>query len=82
VANWTRRLARYPSAETKSASGRSRAREAKATSISWLVLALRRWVRAREWPAQVVLVLMIVTVCYVALVFWLLVGAGVAPWVA
>jgi hypothetical protein len=42
---------------------------------------LWRWVRAHEWPAQVVLVLMIVTVCYVALVFWLLVGAGVAPWV-
>jgi hypothetical protein len=39
---------------------------------------LWRWVRAREWPAQVE----IVTVCYVALVFWLLVGAGVAPWVA
>jgi hypothetical protein len=41
-----------------------------------------RWVRAHELPAQVVLVLMAVAVAYLALVFGLLVGAGIAPCVA
>jgi hypothetical protein len=39
-----------------------------------------RWLRAHEWPAQVVLVLMAVTVAYLALVFGLLFGAGIAGW--
>jgi hypothetical protein len=37
---------------------------------------LWRWVRREHWTAQIVLALMVVTVCYLALVFGLLVGAG------
>ena len=44
VASWTRRLVKKGSAPTKRASGRSRARVAKAASISRLVLALRTWI--------------------------------------
>ena len=44
VANWTRRLAKNASGPTKRASARSRARVAKAASISRPVLALRTWI--------------------------------------
>jgi hypothetical protein len=37
-----------------------------------------RWVRAHEWPAQVVLGA--VAIAAVVFVFALLVGAGIAPW--
>jgi hypothetical protein len=37
-------------------------------------------VRAHEWPAQVVLTLGAVAIAAVVLVFGLLVGAGIAPW--
>jgi len=39
-----------------------------------------RWVRAHEWPAQVVLVLGAVAIAAVVFVLGLLVGAGIAPW--
>jgi hypothetical protein len=39
-----------------------------------------RWFRAHELPAQVVLVLMAVTVAYLAAAFGLLIDAGIAPW--
>ena len=42
--NWTRRLLKKGSLPTKSASGRSRTKVAKAASISRLVLALRTWI--------------------------------------
>jgi hypothetical protein len=38
------------------------------------------WIRAHVWPAKVVLMLRVVTVAYLALVFGLLVGAGIAGW--
>jgi hypothetical protein len=41
-----------------------------------------RWVRAHEWPAQVVIITGAVAVCYLAFVFGLLLGAGIAPMVA
>jgi hypothetical protein len=40
------------------------------------------WVRREHWSAQIVLALMAVAVAYLALVAGLLVGAGVAPWLA
>jgi hypothetical protein len=40
---------------------------------------LVRWVRAHEWPAQVVLMLGAVAIAPVVFVFGLLVGAGIAP---
>ena len=43
-ASWTRRLMKKASRPTKSASGRSRTKVAKAASISRLVLALRTWI--------------------------------------
>ena len=42
--SWTRRLLKKGSPPTKSASGRSRTRVAKAASISRLVLALKTWI--------------------------------------
>jgi hypothetical protein len=39
-----------------------------------------RWVRAQEWPAQIVVVLGAVAIAAVVFAFGLLVGAGVAPW--
>jgi hypothetical protein len=39
-----------------------------------------RWVRREYWTAQVVLALMAVAVAYIALVFGLLVGAGIGAW--
>jgi hypothetical protein len=41
---------------------------------------LWRWVRAHEWPAQIVLMLGAVAIAAVVFVFGLLVGAGIAPW--
>jgi hypothetical protein len=37
-------------------------------------------VRAHEWPVQILLMLGAVAIAAVALVFGLLVGAGIAPW--
>jgi len=39
-----------------------------------------RWVRREHWSAQVVLALMAVAIAALALVFGLLVGARIAPW--
>ena len=44
LTNWARRLLKKGSRLTKSASGRSRTKVAKAASISRLVLALRTWI--------------------------------------
>jgi hypothetical protein len=44
------------------------------------ITRLVRWTRQHHWTAQIVLWLGAVTVCYLALVFGLLVGAGIAPW--
>jgi hypothetical protein len=41
-----------------------------------------RWVRAHEWPAQIVLMLGAVAIAAVVFVFGLLVGAGIAPWLS
>jgi hypothetical protein len=40
-----------------------------------------RWVRAHELPAQIVLALGFTAIASLALVFGLLIGAGIAPWV-
>jgi hypothetical protein len=37
-----------------------------------------RWVRREHWSAQVVIALMVLAVCYIALVGGLLIGAGVS----
>jgi hypothetical protein len=39
-----------------------------------------RWTRRHHWTAQVVLVLGAVAIAALALVFGLLIGAGIAPW--
>jgi hypothetical protein len=41
-----------------------------------------RWIRRHQLPAQVVLVLGVVTIGYALLVLGLLLGAGIAPWLA